>query len=424
MNKFLNEKLMPVAAKMAANKFLIAVRDGITLAMPLIIIGSLLMVIATGFAIPPLEKWLGDMGIATYLWKGSDSSFGLIGLVASFGIAHSLTKQYQVDGVPAGIVSLSTFILVTPFVSGEAGNGMPTTYMAAQGLFVAIILGLINGWGYQWFINHNIQIKMPESVPPAISKSFSAILPGAALLVGWLIVYGVLDAFGLPNLHMLAKTVLGTPLGLLGNNIVGVIILVLCCSSLWFVGLHGGNIVNKIMEPIWLANLGENAEAFRAGEPLKHIFTTPFMDNFVYIGGAGATIGLVLALAWLARRKHASKQAKTLAPLTVVPGLFNINEPTMFGLPVVLNILLLIPFVLAPIVNLVVAYAAMATGLVPLTYTAPGWTTPPIISGFLATGSIRASVLQIVLIVLDILIYLPFIASVEKRFRAEEGKQK
>ncbi len=424
MNKFLNEKLMPVAAKMAANKFLIAVRDGITLAMPLIIIGSLLMVIATGFAIPPLEKWLGDMGIATYLWKGSDSSFGLIGLVASFGIAHSLTKQYQVDGVPAGIVSLSTFILVTPFVSGEAGNGMPTTYMAAQGLFVAIILGLINGWVYQWFINHNIQIKMPESVPPAISKSFSAILPGAALLVGWLIVYGVLDAFGLPNLHMLAKTVLGTPLGLLGNNIVGVIILVLCCSSLWFVGLHGGNIVNKIMEPIWLANLGENAEAFRAGEPLKHIFTTPFMDNFVYIGGAGATIGLVLALAWLARRKHASKQAKTLAPLTVVPGLFNINEPTMFGLPVVLNILLLIPFVLAPIVNLVVAYAAMATGLVPLTYTAPGWTTPPIISGFLATGSIRASILQIVLIALDILIYLPFIASVEKRFKAEEGKQK
>lgn len=424
MNKFLNEKLMPVAAKMAANKFLIAVRDGITLAMPLIIIGSLLMVIATGFAIPPLEKWLGDMGIAAYLWKGSDSSFGLIGLVASFGIAHSLTKQYQVDGVPAGIVSLSTFILVTPFVSGEAGNGMPTTYMAAQGLFVAIILGLINGWVYQWFINHNIQIKMPESVPPAISKSFSAILPGAALLVGWLIVYGVLDAFGLPNLHMLAKTVLGTPLGLLGNNIIGVIILVLCCSSLWFVGLHGGNIVNKIMEPIWLANLGENAEAFRAGEPLKHIFTTPFMDNFVYIGGAGASIGLVLALAWLARRKHASKQAKTLAPLTVVPGLFNINEPTMFGLPVVLNILLLIPFVLAPIVNLVVAYAAMATGLVPLTYTAPGWTTPPIISGFLATGSIRASVLQIILIVLDILIYLPFIASVEKRFRAEEGKQK
>lgn len=423
MNKFLNEKLMPVAAKMASNKFLIAIRDGITMAMPLLIIGSLLMVVATGFAIPSLEAWLGEVGISGYLWKGSDSSFGLIGLVASFGIAYSLTKQYNVDGVPSGIVSLSTFILVTPFVSGEAGSGMPTTYMAAQGLFVAIILGLINGWVYQWFINHNIQIKMPDSVPPAVSKSFSAILPGAALIIGWLIVYGVLDAFKLPNLHLIAKTVLGTPLGLLGNNIIGVVILVLSCSGLWFVGLHGGNIVNKIMEPIWLANLGENAEAFKAGEALEHIFTTPFIDNFVYIGGAGATIGLVLALAWLARRKNASKQAKALAPLTTVLGLFNINEPTMFGVPVVLNILLLVPFVLAPIVNLVVAYSSMALGLVPLTYTAPGWTTPPIISGFLATGSIRASILQLILIVLDILLYLPFVKTVEKRFKAEEEKQ-
>ena len=420
MNKFLNEKLMPVAAKIGSNKGMIAIRDGITLAMPLIIIGSLLMIIATGFAIPSLEAWLNDAGIAAYLWKGSDSSFGLIGLVASFGIAYSMTKQYGVDGVPSGIVSLSTFIVVTPFVTGEAGNGMPTTYMAAQGLFVAIILGLINGWVYQWFINHNIQIKMPESVPPAVSKSFSAILPGAALIVGWLIVYGILDAFKLPNMHMLAKTILGTPLGLLGNNLIGVVILVMCCSGLWFVGLHGGNIVNKIMEPIWLANLGENTEAFKAGEPLKHIFTTPFMDNFVYIGGAGATIGLVIALAWMARRKKASQQAKTLAPIPLVPGFFNINEPTMFGIPVVLNILLLLPFVLAPIVNLILAYGAMAIGLVPLTYTAPGWTTPPVISGFLATGSLRASLLQIVLIVVDVLLYLPFVANVEKRFKAQE----
>ena len=420
MNKFLNEKLMPVAAKIGSNKGMIAIRDGITLAMPLIIIGSLLMIIATGFAIPSLEAWLNDAGIAAYLWKGSVSSFGLIGLVASFGIAYSMTKQYGVDGVPSGIVSLSTFIVVTPFVTGEAGNGMPTTYMAAQGLFVAIILGLINGWVYQWFINHNIQIKMPESVPPAVSKSFSAILPGAALIVGWLIVYGILDAFKLPNMHMLAKTILGTPLGLLGNNLIGVVILVMCCSGLWFVGLHGGNIVNKIMEPIWLANLGENTEAFKAGEPLKHIFTTPFMDNFVYIGGAGATIGLVIALAWMARRKKASQQAKTLAPITLVPGFFNINEPTMFGIPVVLNILLLLPFVLAPIVNLILAYGAMAIGLVPLTYTAPGWTTPPVISGFLATGSLRASLLQIVLIVVDVLLYLPFVANVEKRFKAQE----
>lgn len=418
--KFESEKLLTAAAKMGNNKFLLAVRDGIMLSMPLIIIGSFLMIAATGFAIPPFEAWLGKVGVADYLWKGSDSSFGLIGLVSSFGIAYNLAKHYKVDGVPAGIVSLSTFIVVTPFMKSAAGSGIPTMYMASNGLFIAIILGLINGYVYSWFINHNIQIKMPESVPSAISKSFSAILPGAVLIIFWLIVFAVLDANGLPNLHKIAQVILGVPLGLLGNNILGVIVVVALNSALWFVGLHGGSIVNSVMNPLWIANLDQNRVAYQAGDQLHHIFTSAFMDNFVYIGGGGATIGLVLALGWLARRKKASKQIKVLAPITVIPGLFNINEPTMFGVPIVLNVLLIAPFVIAPIVNVIVGYAAMALHFVPLTYAAPGWTTPPIISGVLATGSITGSILQVVLIVLDILLYLPFILAVEKRYKMEE----
>lgn len=418
-NKFVQEKLMPVAVKLGSNKALIAIRDGITLAMPLIIIGSLFMVIAS-FPIPGWEDWLGSKGISGYLWKGVDSSFGLIGLVASFGIAYSLAKQYKAEGVPAGLISLSAFITVTPFVVSDAGAGMPTAFMASKGLFVAIILGLINGYVYQWFITHNIQIKLPDSVPPAVSKSFSAIIPGAVIITFWLIVFAVLDAFALPGLHDIAQVILGTPLGLLGNNVVGVGLLVIFNSLFWFVGIHGGNIVNSIMQPLWLSNLDANRAAYQAGSSLKHIFTTPFMDNFVYMGGGGATIGLVLALGYLARRKHASKQSKVLAPITVVPGLFNINEPTMFGLPIVLNVLLIIPFILAPVVNLIVSYVAMATGLVSLTYTAPSWTMPPVISGVLATGDIKASILQLVCVILDILIYLPFIMNVEKRFKQEE----
>lgn len=125
-------------------------------------------------------------------------------------------------------------------------------------------------------------------------------------------------------------------------------------------------------------------------------------------------------MGYLARKKKTSKQTKVLAPITVVPGLFNINEPTMFGLPVVLNVMLLVPFILAPIVNVVVAYSAMITGLVPLTRTVATWTMPPIISGFLTTGSLMGSVLQIVLIVLDILLYLPFFLAIEKQFKQEE----
>ncbi len=419
MEKLLQEKLLPVAARLGNNKALVSIRDGITLTIPLLLIGSLLMVIAS-FPIPGWEKYLGDIGVADYLWKGVDSSFGLLGLVASFGIAYFMARQYKVDGIPAGIVSLSSFITVTPFIRGEAGAGMPTAFMASKGLFVAMILGLINGYIYQWFINHNIQIKMPDGVPPAVSKSFSAIIPGAVTIVGWLIVYATLDKLSLPNLHEIVQVALGGPLGLLGNNVIGLLILIFLNSSFWFVGLHGGNVVNAVMKPLWLANLDANKVAYQTGETLPNIFTSVFMDNFVFIGGGGATIGLVLALGYLAHKKKASKQLKTLAPITVIPGLFNINEPAMFGVPIVLNILLLVPFILAPMFNLLVAWGAMASGLVPLTYTDPGWTMPPVISGLLATGSISGSLLQIVLIVLDVLLYLPFVIAIEKRFKLLE----
>lgn len=419
MEKLLQEKLLPVAARLGNNKALVSIRDGITLTIPLLLIGSLLMVIAS-FPIPGWEKYLGDIGVADYLWKGVDSSFGLLGLVASFGIAYFMARQYKVDGIPAGIVSLSSFITVTPFITGEAGAGMPTAFMASKGLFVAMILGLINGYIYQWFINHNIQIKMPDGVPPAVSKSFSAIIPGAVTIVGWLIVYATLDKLSLPNLHEIAQGALGGPLGLLGNNVIGLLILIFLNSSFWFVGLHGGNVVNAVMKPLWLANLDANKVAYQTGETLPNIFTSVFMDNFVFIGGGGATIGLVLALGYLAHKKKASKQLKTLAPITVIPGLFNINEPAMFGVPIVLNTLLLVPFILAPMFNLLVAWGAMASGLVPLTYTDPGWTMPPVISGLLATGSISGSLLQIVLIVLDVLLYLPFVIAIEKRFKLLE----
>lgn len=419
MEKLLQEKLLPVAARLGNNKALVSIRDGITLTIPLLLIGSLLMVIAS-FPIPGWEKYLGDIGVADYLWKGVDSSFGLLGLVASFGIAYFMARQYKVDGIPAGIVSLSSFITVTPFITGEAGAGMPTAFMASKGLFVAMILGLINGYIYQWFINHNIQIKMSDGVPPAVSKSFSAIIPGAVTIVGWLIVYATLDKLSLPNFHEIAQVALGGPLGLLGNNVIGLLILIFLNSSFWFVGLHGGNVVNAVMKPLWLANLDANKVAYQTGETLPNIFTSVFMDNFVFIGGGGATIGLVLALGYLAHKKKASKQLKTLAPITVIPGLFNINEPAMFGVPIVLNILLLVPFILAPMFNLLVAWGAMASGLVPLTYTDPGWTMPPVISGLLATGSISGSLLQIVLIVLDVLLYLPFVIAIEKRFKLLE----
>lgn len=422
MEKFkstLERTLMPIAMKLGNNKFLLAIRDGMTLSMPLIIIGSLFMIIAS-LPIESFTAWLGETGIATYLWKGVDSSFGLSALVASFGIANSLASSYKVDGIAAGIVSLSTFVVLTPFVSGETGSGLTIALLGGSGIFVAIILGLVNGYVYQWFINKNIRIKLPEAVPPAISRSFSAVIPGAVMISFWLFVYALLDANGLPNAHGVVQAVLGGPLSALGGSVIGTMIVTGLNSLFWFMGIHGGATVNSLFSPIWLQNLDINRLAQQSGEPLTEIITGPFMDNFVYIGGGGATLGLVIGIALLAIRKNSSQQTKAVAPLTLTPGLFNINEPAMFGLPIVMDVTLLIPFVLVPMVNTLVAYYAFSTGIVPLTYASATWTMPPIISGFLTTGSIMGSLLQIVIIAIDIILYLPFYMMVDDRNRRQE----
>lgn len=422
MSKFndaLEKHLLPLATKLGLNKILISLRDGIIVAMPLIIIGSLFLVIS-GIAIPGWIEWLEQQGIQQYLLKAVNGTFGLMGLVASFGVAHSIAKQYKTDGVSAGIIAMSAFLVVTPTVmsKGKASEeAIPQIFMGSQGLFVALIIGIVSGLIFQWFINRDIRIKMPEQVPPAVSKSFSALIPGTVIIMLWLIIYIILDKLPFGNIHEVIVNTLGVPLSILGGSLIGTIILVGLNSMFWFVGIHGANVVNAVMQPIWLKNIDENRIAYQAdpnGE-LPHIITQPFIDNFVFMGGGGSTIGLVIVIAIIALKHKASKITKMMAPLTLTPGIFNINEPTLFGIPVVLNVRLIVPFILAPMINATITYFAMATGLVHLTNgTAMPWTMPPIISGFLATGHISGSIVQIVCIIIDIVIYYPFYRALER----------
>lgn len=436
LTAFVNEHIMPVAAKIGGFKPLIAIRDGIAMAMPLIITGSLFMII-NSFPVPGWSDWLAKtavhgVSLSQVLAKITNGSFGIMGLVAAFGIAWSYANQHKSDGVSAGIISASVFFILTPSImSGDKVpvEGFPYTYLGSKGLFVAIIFGLITGWIFQWFINHNIQIKMPETVPPAVAKSFSALIPGAVVIAIAGCVYWLFTWAGWGNIHDVIMNILAKPLGALGYTLIGTLVSILLVSLFWFVGIHGGNVVNTAMSPIWLMQTDANRVLNQAGHldlaHGGHIITQPFIDNFVYMGGGGATIGLVLCIGYLVWRKRASKQSEVLAPLTIVPGLFNINEPTMFGLPVVMNLMLIIPFILAPMVNAITTYIAMNLGLVPLCNgTVITWTMPPLISGFLATGSIAGSILQLINIILDVLIYLPFMSALNKRQLMEENKAK
>lgn len=417
--EFLENKLSPIAGKFATQRHLTALRDGIVTAMPLIIIGSFFLVLAN-LPIPGYTDFLENFWQLD-LWfnKIVDATFGIMGLVASFSIAYYLAQYYKVDGIAAGIISLSSFILVTPTVeSTENGVGIAMLYMGSRGLFVAIIVGLITTEIYKEFIKRNIQIKLPESVPPAVNRSFAALIPGFTIILLFAILYKLLSFTNVPNIHDLLLVLFEKPLFFLGGTLLGTLIAVGLNSLFWFTGLHGGNIVGSVMGPIWLMNTDANRLAFQAGEELPHIITAPFADCFVYIGGGGATFALVFLLFFFSK----SEQGKAIGKLSFFPDIFNVNEPAMFGIPIVMNPILIIPFILAPMVNTVIAYFAMYYGIVEKTVgIAVPWTTPPIISGYLATGgSISGALLQCLLIGINILIYLFFFKTLDKQHLENE----
>lgn len=413
---FLENQLAPMAGKLGSYKALVAIRDGITLSMPLVIIGSVFLILAN-LPIEGYTDWLESyFNLATKMGHVVNSTFGIIGLVAVFGIAKSMAEQYEVDGLGSGIIALGAWLVVTPnLVLKDVGEGVPLTYLGSRGLFIAIIIGLLTGLIYQYFVNKNIVIKLPDTVPPAVSKSFTALIPGFVIITGAFLIELILSQLGIENVHELLLQVLGGPLGLLGGTLGGTVVAVLLNSVFWFAGIHGGNIIGSVMSPIWMMNTDANRVAFQAGNEMPNIITGPFMDLFVYIGGGGATLALVGLVFFLGK----SAEAKAIGKVAFVPGLFNINEPAMFGIPIVLNMTLIIPFVLAPVMNAVVSYFAMSSGLVAKTVgIAVPWTMPPIISGYLATGGrISGALLQIALIVLDLAIYYLFFKVIDKTWQ-------
>ncbi|MGL5694809.1 MAG: PTS transporter subunit EIIC, partial [Peptostreptococcaceae bacterium] len=207
-----NDKIQAFAGKFSTQRHLIALRDAMAGVMPLIIIGSVFMLIAQ-FPYEPFTNFLNDIGLQAILNKASDSTFGILGFAVTFTTAYNLAMHYKLNAVPAGLLSIASFILLTPLVTGDAGTGFPTKYLGSSGLFVGILVAMVSTEIFRWFVVRDIMIKMPESVPPNVSKAFSAIIPGFAVVVFWLVILVVLKAFGIDNIHSLIADTVGALLG-------------------------------------------------------------------------------------------------------------------------------------------------------------------------------------------------------------------
>lgn len=432
MQKFLNwlEKVLtPLAKVIGENKYLVAIRDGFLLSTPLLIVGSVFLLIAN-FPLPQWNEWmsalLGDNWEAMMSVPAS-ASFDVMTILAVVGIAYSLGKQFHVGAMQSGIIALVSFFILTPYQTLFTPEGSTTVYevtslplkwMGSSGLFLGMIVALISTRLFVAMVRKGWTIKMPDGVPPTVVKSFEALIPSFVVvtmmfLVNWLV---SLTSYG--NLQDVIFTFLQTPLLSLGNTLGAMIIAYLFLHFFWFFGINGSSVVGAVFNPVLRALSVENLQAFKDGHEIPNIITGQFQDMFATFGGAGSTLSLIVVMVLFCK----SQRIKKLSQLSLIPGIFGINEPVIFGLPIVLNPILLVPFALVPTINIIIAYFSMNIGLVPYTNGIQlPWTTPPIISGFLVSGW-QGAVLQGLLFVLGMAIYYPFIKVMDVQYLREEVK--
>jgi PTS system cellobiose-specific IIC component len=415
--------LMPLAERIGKNKYLIAIRDGFLLSMPLLIVGSFFLLIAN-FPIPGWTnfwaRFFGENWDA-YFAKPTDATFSIMAMLAVVGIGYSFSEQMKVDKLFGAAVSLVCWFLIMPYkimVNDTAVSGIPMGWVGSKGIFVGIIVAFLSVHIYAWVNKKGWIIKMPDGVPPTVAKSFSALIPAGISVLVFFIINIIFAMTPYDNAFNFIFTILQTPLLKLGNTLPAMVIAYIFLHLFWFFGVNGGSVVGAVFNPILQTLSAENLAALQAGQPLPNIISQQFQDLFATFGGCGSTLSLLIAMLFFCR----SKRIKELGKLAFIPGLFGINEPIVFGLPILLNPMILIPFMLVPTINIVISYFCMSVGLVPLcSGVAIPWTMPVILSGFLATGW-RGAVLQLFLLALGVFIYMPFIKMMDKQYMEDETR--
>ena len=424
MFEFFQNNVLPAIMAFVNTKAVRAIKDGMVYSMPLIIVGAVYLLL---FQLPveSLANFVNSTGAVPFLAHGYTSTFQITALISAIGIAYQWAKNDGFEPLSAGIISAAAFLILIPDVIAGAGvdgadvSGLDKTWLAGQGMIGAIIAGLLVGFVYCWFLKKDIRIKMPDGVPDGVAAAFTGLIPAAVILTVAVIVYAIcVTAAGQTPIELI-YTFLQVPLQGITDSLGGTIAYAMLIPLLWFFGVHGATVVGSVMSPILQANMLENAALNDAGNltlATGHILTEPLMTCTNAITGSGITMGLIIYMVWFAK----SAQMKQVGKLGFGSGIFNINEPILFGTPIVMNPKMLIPFVAVPTLADIGAYLLTAIGFIPLTtgVTVP-WTTPPILSGFLIAGW-QMALYQVVILVGSFFIYLPFARSLDLEYYEQE----
>lgn len=421
MEKFmslLEKYLLPFAEKLGQNRYLNVLKDSFMLSLPLTIFGSIFIVIAN---LPFLNLIMSEDKLSLLkeaLNPAAEGSMLIMTVFVVMGIGYYLAISYKIEGIYGSAIAISAFFLVTPLQNG----GMPLDRLGAKGMFVGILVAIVSGELYKRIVLKGWTIKMPDSVPPAVSRSFSALIPAFLTLTIFLVVRILFSLTPFGNIHDFIFKTIQTPMMKLGGGLPATIFAIIMIQLLWFFGLHGQVIVNSVLDPVWNTLSLENFEAFQAGKELPNIITKQFMETYtVGLGGTGMTLAVAFALLFVVK----SRQLKELGKLAGPAAIFNVNEPIIFGLPIVMNPMIFIPWMLSPVVVVIFTYIMMSIGVVPIpTGVTVPWTVPIFFSGSLATNSIIGGVIQIINFCIVFIIWLPFIKILDKQaIQAEENSQ-
>ena len=444
---------LPVASKIGSQRHLVAIRDGFISIMPVTMVGSIAVLLNVFLRDLP-NTWFGVgnkfvQSVQQLININGNVYFGsivILGMVFTFALGYHLAKSYDVNPVAGGVVAFASvvtcmnqsaiFDYILPGVSSGslealkslglnvslAQNGtdvvlsgvsswgyLGNQYTGATGLFTCLIVGFISSMIYIKLMVKKVTIKLPETVPPAVSNAFAAIIPGTiAIYVFGIITQICVATTGLYPNDLITKWI-QEPLLSLSQGFFSVILVMFLMQLFWFFGLHGSNVMAPITEGIYTPALLKNLEhwnQFQTTTDMPYLWTRGSIDAYAQIGGSGLTLGLVIAIFIFSKRSDERIVAKLSAPM----GVFNINEPIIFGMPIVLNPIYIIPWLIIPPICAVIAYGFTAMGIIPPVFLQVPWVMPVGFYAFFATGgNLLAAAVAILNVVISFLIWTPFV---------------
>ena len=434
----LSEKMLPIVSKMSSQRHLLAIRDSFIVTMPLVMDASVMVLLnALIFSNATVQRILDLSPLAELASIVNNGTMSILAIIVCYNIGWNLATHYIQTGViddpsfspvHAGILSTAVMFILMPLSStvtlidgntAEATGVFLQSLTSSSGLATAMIAALVST---ELFIKlakmKSFKIRMPEGVPPAVATSFNSLVPEIVVILFFSVVVFTLNHTTGLNVPQLIELAIQTPLKAFVLSVPGILFLQFFSDFLWVFGMHGSSILAPIRQAPLLQSIQENMDAFSVGKEIPNIITEPFTNAFGLIGGGGCILPLVIAILWASKRQ----EQRSIAKFGLTTCLFNITEPIMFGLPVVMNPIYMIPCAIIPSINLIIAYTATSLGIINKTVAAAPWITLPVIQSFIATGGdIRAAVLTVVLIILDVFLFLPFVLAANKAKLAEGG---